>query len=377
MLGVVGLGYVGCTSFLGFSQFTSKLVGYDLSADLVDRMRNGVLHIHDEEMGEYFKENFSSLNITSEISDLADCTDILIAVPTNTAGGKLDLSIVSSVLEKLSEISDSANLWIRSTLDDPDLFDELSVRLKNPLFLYPEFLREGKCWRDFNNPSISVIGKEREMDGNFLVELIQNNLASQTLFQCSPAEAITLKLACNSFHALKVCFANELRDLRWSEKVDLNKVMEIFVRDDVLNISAAYLKPGLPFGGPCLPKDTLALKHSSNREKNLFSAVLEINQAHKGHWVEKVSALKAEVIGVVGLEFKPNTGDYKNSPVIDIVSSIKNKKIVVLKTEQALSPDLTKFEAVEDIPSLSERVEVILTHDKSFVGPNIIHWDQL
>ena len=322
MLGVVGLGYVGFTSFLGFTQYSDRTVGYDISAELIHNLRAGRLHIYDPIMYRHFRENFRNLNLTNDLSDLSQCTDIIVAVPTNASEGGLDLSIVESVLDEIVNLTSKAVIWIRSTVDDPALFDGLSNKYVNTIIFFPEFLREGKCWLDFNNPSLTVIGSTRVNDGNFLLQLIKKN--TDTIEYCSSWEAITLKLACNSFHALKVCFANEVNNLLWGDDIDSSLVMKLFAKDDQLNISDAYLKPGLPFGGPCLPKDTFALSMATRDEDNLFSRLLEVNNQHKRNWAKKIGALSPDVIGVVGLEFKANTGDYKNSPIIVIDIYILN-----------------------------------------------------
>ena len=106
---------------------------------------------------------------------------------------------------------------------------------------FPEFLREGKCWLDFNQPSLTVVGSTTINKENFLLQLIKKN--TDKVEFCSASEAITLKLACNSFHALKVCFANEINNLSWGDEIDSSYVMEMFVKDIQLNISDAYLKP--------------------------------------------------------------------------------------------------------------------------------------
>ena len=119
-----------------------------------------------------------------------------------------------------------------------------------------------------------------------------------------------------------------MNNLSWGDDIDSSFVMEMFVKDIQLNISEAYLKPGLPFGGPCLPKDTFALSMATNDKNNLFSRLLEVNENHKKTWAKKINSLPQNIIGFVGLEFKPNTGDFKNSPIIDILTLLDTKKFL-------------------------------------------------
>ena len=175
---------------------------------------------------------------------MSQCTDIIVAVPTEASEIGLDLSIVESVLDQIANLSNDVVIWIRSTIDDPDLLNKLSQKYENTIIFFPEFLREGKCWKDFNQPSLTVIGSTSLKKNNFLLELIKKN--TDKIDFCTAPEAITLKLACNSFHALKVCFANEVNNLSWGDSIDSSLVMRLFAKDDQLNISDAYLKPGLP-----------------------------------------------------------------------------------------------------------------------------------
>ena len=375
MLGIVGLGYVGFTSFLGFTQHSNNTIGFDISSTLINDLMDGRLHIYDKEMYKYFRENFRNLNLTSDLSDLSQCTDIIVAVPTNACAGGLDLSIVESVLDQIATLSSDVVIWIRSTVDDPGLFKELSEKYENTIVFFPEFLREGKCWLDFNQPSLTIVGSTIVNDGNFLLELIKKN--TDTIEYCSASEAITLKLACNSFHALKVCFANEVNNLLWGDSIDSSLVMKLFVKDEQLNISDAYLKPGLPFGGPCLPKDTFALSLATNDKDNLFSRLLEVNEQHKRTWAKKINSLIQNVIGIVGLEFKPQTGDYKNSPIIDILALVDNKKIIILEEEQKKASGLDGYTTTPSVNGMVAQADLIITYDRSLKGDNVTYWDQL
>ena len=375
MLGVIGLGYVGFTSFLGFTKYSSETIGYDISSKLIEELKRGNLHIKDNEMQKHYQDNYKDLNLTDELSELSQCTDIIVAVPTEATESGLDLSIVESVLDEIVKLSNEVVIWIRSTIDDPDLLKKLSLKYDNTIIFFPEFLREGKCWLDFNQPSLTVVGSTTINEDNFLLQLIKKN--TDKVEFCSTSEAVTLKLACNSFHALKVCFANEINNLSWGDDIDSSHVMEMFVKDVQLNISEAYLKPGLPFGGPCLTKDTFALSLATNDKNNLFSRLLEVNEKHKTTWAKKINSLPQDIIGFVGLEFKPNTGDFKNSPIIDILDLINTKKILILEEDQNKSKGLNGYTTTQSIESMINDADIVITYDKSIVGDNVIYWDQL
>ena len=153
--------------------------------------------------------------------------------------------------------------------------------------------------------------------------------------------------------------------------------MRLFAKDDQLNISDAYLKPGLPFGGPCLPKDTYAMSKATNNKDNLFSRLLEVNEQHKRTWAKKIKSLPQNTIGFIGLEFKPETGDFKNSPIIDILALIDNKKILILKEDQNRNSGLDKYIATPSTKSMINEADIVITYDKSLQGDNVVYWDNL
>src|SRR5581483_6893243 len=137
-----------------------------------------------------------------------------------------------------------------------------------------------------------------------------------------------IKYACNAFHALKIAFANEIGTLSASLGVDGQEVMKTVCEDVKLNASAAYLKPGFAFGGSCLPKDLRALVYRAGRldlDLPLLEAVLPSNEQHLARAISSVLDLPAKRIGVVGLAFKENTDDLRESPVVSILEQLIGK----------------------------------------------------
>lgn len=315
MLAVIGLGYVGITSLLCFRELGAEVIGLDSDPNVLTSLRSGKINVADEKLGLALNKNIEKLRLTSSYKDLEDAKEALICVPTEGDHGRLDLGIVNEVLKNL-ENTKIEHVWIRSTIDDPSIFD----RLTNEAFSigsYPEFLREGKCWTDFFEPPLVVLGQTISKE-SIVSNLLTNNFPSINF--CTPKEAITVKLFCNAFHALKVAFANEASAVRWKDQINIQRVMEIFTQDHKLNLSPYYLKPGLPFGGPCLPKDTAALASavSSNPSDTLLGAVKEQNERQKRLYVERIRSLGVKHVGFYGYEFKQGTGDTRNSPLLEI-----------------------------------------------------------
>jgi GDP-mannose 6-dehydrogenase len=375
---VIGLGYVGLTSFLGFHKLGGDVIGCDSSELTISALKSGTTSIHDKGMADYLQQNCSTLKLTNNIEDLRCCDEVLICVPTNSPGGKLDLSILRSVVKKSISLG-IKNILIRSTIDTPDAINGLSKQNVKRILLFPEFLREGKCWEDFFDPALCVFGGEGVSDT--LSYQLMNKKIQKQVNVCTFNEAIVLKLACNAFHALKVVFANDLRNISWSSSVDFNTIMKIFSDDKKLNLSASYLQPGLPFGGPCLPKDTSALAANiatfSNQD-SLFDSINAINEDHKSIWTKKLEALPSNRDGIRGLEFKAGSGDLRNSPIIDIILMLKHKsRVRLLRESHNHWPEtLNKFKVFRDLNSFENDCDIIVsyTHNSQ---EKYITWENL
>ena len=375
MIGIVGLGYVGVTSALCFHTLGEEIIGIDNNKEIVDNLNSGHLHINDEKLENYFKNNFQSLSFSNDYKELTDLEDVFICVPTEGLKGELDLSIVNDVLVKLDNLN-VKNIWIRSTIDKPTVFKNLKTKKSN-IFSFPEFLREGKCWDDFFSPPLVVLGGE-EVKKTRIFNILKNKISEPSVCTCE--EAITVKIACNAFHALKVVFANEVRNISWSKSIDIDRVMSIFVKDSKLNISSSYLKPGLPFGGPCLPKDTQAMANSlfdSRKKLNLFNLIIERNELVKEIYCKKIIDLDYKNIGFYGLEFKPATGDLRNSPIIDIAKLVsKNKTVFAFDEKLDKFSKYPEFTICSDFNELKSNCDIIITYFE-VNHPKVIKWSEI
>lgn len=180
------------------------------------------------------------------------------------------------------------------------------------LAVNPEFLREGTAIADFYNSSYSLVGEFDERSGG-IVENLYSTLSSPTI-RTSLGTAEMLKYVNNAFHAVKVAFANEIGNIAKLQGIDGREVMDLFVRDEKLNVSPAYLKPGFAFGGSCLPKDTRALAYRAREldaDSPLISSIIPSNDAHIQRAVAQVEATGYKRVGVLGLSFKAGTDDVR------------------------------------------------------------------
>jgi GDP-mannose 6-dehydrogenase len=204
----------------------------------------------------------------------------------------------------------------------------------------PEFMREGTSVADFFHPPRTVIGANDAPSARTLTKLWQPVAAP--LFVTSIRIAETIKYVDNAFHALKVSFANEIGSLCKSLAVDSHEVMRIFVEDRKLNLSPAYLRPGFAFGGPCLPKDLralCALGREAHLQLPLLKGVLASNAQHLRRAVDLVLATGKRKIGILGLAFKAETDDLRESPACRLVQVLLRKGREVSVYDPQVKPE--------------------------------------
>jgi GDP-mannose 6-dehydrogenase len=258
--------------------------------------------------------------------DLTEADIALICVGTPSApNGNLSVAQLERVLgdirQHLTGRTRPLILVIRSTVF-PGTTEELTGALlaENPLLSVvsnPEFLREGVAMRDFMEPSLVVVGGTDPRAVRTVADMYAPLGAESCLVSLRTAEMI--KYCCNAFHALKIAFANEVGALASRLCVSPYEVMETLCRDERLNMSAAYLKPGFAFGGSCLPKDLRALTYRAMRmdlKLPLLESVLPSNQRHLERGIERVLGSAGSRVGIFGLAFKEDTDDLRESPVV-------------------------------------------------------------
>jgi GDP-mannose 6-dehydrogenase len=190
----------------------------------------------------------------------------------------------------------------------------------------PEFLREGSSVKDFRSPPKTVIGELDQTSGDLLVELYEKIDAPLIRTDLETAEMI--KYVDNSWHALKIGFANEIGNLCKSFGIDAHEVMDIFCQDRKLNISPAYLRPGFAFGGSCLPKDLRALAYQAKMhdlEIPILSSILPSNEIQVTRGLQMIIEKGHARVGVLGFSFKAGTDDLRESPMIEVIERLIGK----------------------------------------------------
>jgi len=265
----------------------------------------------------------------------------MIAVGTPSADdGSIQLDAVLSVMDAIGQVLHDTDqhytIVLRSTLLPGILEEQLAPRLADAcgegfgtrvvLCNNPEFLRESSAIADYDEPPYVVVGAANETAARPVLSLYDNVDAEKIVTDTRTAALV--KYACNAFHATKIGFANEIGSLAKSLGGDGRRVMELICRDDKLNISTAYMKPGFAFGGSCLPKDLRAITRYAEQNAlrlELLRSILPSNDAHLRRGVEQVQALGKRRVGLVGLSFKVDTDDLRESPSVILAETLLGK----------------------------------------------------
>lgn len=340
-IAVLGLGYVGCVTGACLARMGHTVHGVDVSGEKVRLLNSGQSPVLEQGLeslvGKMVAEG--SLHATLDPAEALSRADIsLVAVGTpSRRDGSADLDHLISALGGIGRFLRGAKKFhvvaIRSTVPPgttenlviPTL-EKISGRKAGVDFgvcFHPEFLREGSSIQDFFNPPKTVLGTNDSRTARRMTRLWKPVTAPVFVIPFKAAEI--LKYADNTFHALKVSFANEIGSLCNRFDIDSGEVMQIFAQDTKLNISPLYLRPGFAFGGPCLPKDVRALgwlARKNGLHLPLIENILPSNSSHLDRAVELVLAAKRQRIGVLGLVFKSDTDDLRESPACELVKRL-------------------------------------------------------
>lgn len=341
-IAVFGLGYVGSVTAACLAQLGHTVIGIDTSEQKVQSIQQGLAPFYEPGLEPLIAECVAakSLTATTDASAaLADADVALLCVGTpSERNGNLNLEYIRRVSEEIAGHLDERTkrlvVAVRSTVFPGTCEDVVMPALRRhpnaAVVSNPEFLREGAAVKDFLEPSLLVVGGDDKAATDLVAQLYSPLPVTACVVNLRTAELI--KYACNAFHAVKVAFANEIGALAEQMNIPALEVMDTLCRDDKLNVSRAYLKPGFAFGGSCLPKDVRALCYRASRldlKLPLLESVLPANHQQIDRAIRHILELPAKRIGLFGLAFKENTDDLRESPVVAVIETLLGKGIDV------------------------------------------------
>ena len=360
-ISIFGLGYVGSVTAACLAESGCQVCGCDVASAKVDQINAGTSPISEPGLDDLVQANVEAGRLratTDAVAAIAESEISIICVGTpSQASGALDLRFVETVAGEIadalrgpaaSETADVAPhvVIFRSTMLPGNtrrmaetVFADLLESGRVEIFFYPEFLRQGSAIGDFVDPSLAAIGA---LDESASLDRILSVVAAGEDCEVVSLEAAELlKYSCNAFHAAKVSFANEIGRIGKAVAVDSSVVMSLLCRDERLNISPYYLRPGTPYGGSCLPKDVSALKRfarSLNVSTPTLDSFSESNQQHLQHLIERIEQRGSRDVVLLGLAFKAGTDDLRGSAMLETAAALLLRDYRVRIFDPIVSP---------------------------------------
>jgi GDP-mannose 6-dehydrogenase len=360
-IAIFGLGYVGTVTAAGLASQGHKVWGVDVDPVKVEQIRSGRSPVVEPGIDELIATAVErgDLNATTNpvlALDRADVSLLCVGTPSMPQGGT-DLTYLRRALDDIREALTVATppasgfhaVVVRSTVPPATGDNLVSPTFANmasavgwtvATAMCPEFLREGSGVADFFSPPFVVVGTADQRVTDLLTEMFSFLNREITLVDVRSAEA--LKYACNAFHATKVSFANEMARIFRMYGVDSREVMRVFSEDKILNVSPAYLMPGFAFGGSCLPKDLRALLDMARvnaLDVPLLAGVAWSNELVVADVVDRLIASPHRTVAMLGLSFKMNTDDLRESPNVELAERLIGKGFEVRIYDPIINPE--------------------------------------
>ena len=324
-IGIIGMGYVGLVTSAVLANHGNHVVGVDIDTEKITKLKNNSIPIFEPQLEKYINENNKRLEFSTDYRSLIDREAVFICTPTPTKNGRIDTSYVEKSCRNLKNVNPNCTVIIKSTVV-PGTAKRIINETKMDVITNPEFTREGSAIFDTENPDRIVIGGANTS----LVEKIWS-FTESPIITTTNENAELIKYASNSFLAMKISFINEIANL--CERIpgaDVDVIAKGMGYDK--RIAPLFLKAGIGYGGSCFPKDTEALygfAQDNGVHMTLIEAVMEINQTRVAHAINLIEThnnnFKGKKIGVLGIAFKDNTDDIRESKAIEVVNTLVQK----------------------------------------------------
>ena len=344
---IVGVGYVGLVTGTCFAEFGNHVICVDKDEQRISSLQQNIIPIFEPGLEEMVKRNQSAgrLNFTQDVNEAVEkslAVFIAVGTPSDSAGSA-NLEYVYQVAETIGKLMTGYKIIVTKSTVPVGTGKEISEIIRKnqkeeipfDVVSNPEFLREGSAIEDFLRPNRVVIGTNNEQATAIMKDLYSPlNLIEIPFLNTNVETAEMIKYASNAFLATKISFINEMANICELVGADVHQVAKGMGLDG--RISRKFLHPGPGYGGSCFPKDTKAivkLAETYGYRFKIVESVIEVNERQQMRMVDKIENvlgdLKGKRLGILGLTFKPNTDDIRDSPAIRIIESLLKKGAIV------------------------------------------------
>ena len=345
---ILGSGYVGLVSGTCFSEFGFEVCCVDKDSNKINNLKNNIIPIYEPGLENLVKKNSAanrlsfSNNINKNIKE-ADVVFVAVGTPSRRGDGHADLSYVYEAAEQIAKNLSGYTLVVTKSTVPVGTGDKVKniIKQTNPeanfdIVSNPEFLREGNAIEDFMRPDRVIVGCETEKAKAIISTIYKPLYLIETpIIFTDLKTAELIKYSANAFLAVKISYINQMADLCEKVGADIRDVARGIGLDK--RIGSKFLHPGPGYGGSCFPKDTLALIETSKQNKtniSIVETVVKYNQQRKYDMAEKIiTLLKSDYenkkVSILGLAFKPETDDMRDSPCLDIIPRLQEKGIKI------------------------------------------------
>ncbi len=392
-IAMIGTGYVGLVSGACFSEFGVDVVCVDKDAEKIEKIKDGIMPIFEPGLEDLVSKNVNAgrLSFTTDLSaavKAADAVFIAVGTPSRRGDGHADLSYVYGAAEEIAAAMEGYTVLItKSTVpvgtgrEVEEIIERVRPDAECDVVSNPEFLREGSAIEDFMRPDRVVIGTKSEKAQEVMRALYRPlHLIETPILFTSRQTAEMIKYAANTFLATKITFINEISDLCEVLDADVQEVAKGIGLDG--RIGGKFLHAGPGYGGSCFPKDTLALVRTAqqaDRPLRIVETVVDVNNKRKQQMAERVidacdGSVEGKKIGVLGVTFKPNTDDMRDSPSLDIIKGLQKAGAIIQAYDpEGMTEASTMLDQIDWCDGAYEAIEgvdatVIITEWNEFRG---------
>ena len=389
-IAMLGVGYVGLVSGTGLADFGNEVICYDIDTTKIEKLNNGEMPIYEPGLIDLVRKNVAKgrLKFTDDLAlAIRESEVIFLAVPTPSGeNGEVDLSYIFNAVDQIAKVIDSFKVIVTKSTVEVGTNDQIRERLLShkiapemfEVVSNPEFLREGSAVSDFMRPDRVVIGTSSPKALEIMKEIYRPLYLIETPIVATDIHtAEMIKYASNAFLATKISFINEIANLCELVGADVQQVAKAMGLDG--RIGKKFLHAGPGYGGSCFPKDTLALTKIAEKagmRATIVEAVIEVNNRQKMRLVEKLLKvlpnLSDKTIGILGLAFKPNTNDVRETPALTVIEEILKRGGQIkaydpeaMKEMRKYYPQITYVASTEDAAKGADAL-IIMTEWNEF-----------